>query len=289
MLRSGVIAKKVGMTRIFQEDGKQVPVTVLQLDKLQVVAMRTVEKDGYSAVQLGAGTAKAKRTSAPMRGVFAAAKVEPKRKIAEFRVAPENLINVGEEITANHYFEGQFVDVSGTSIGKGFAGAMKRHNFGGLRASHGVSISHRSHGSTGQCQDPGRVFKGKKMAGHMGAARVTTQNLQVVKTDADRGLIMVKGAVPGHKGGWVTIKDAVKKPTPENVIYPAALKSAAEEAERLAAQAAEEAAAAEAAEAERLAAEQAAAEEAALKEAEASIEAEKSEDGDAASEGGEEK
>ena len=277
------------MTRIFQEDGKQVPVTVLQLDKLQVVAMRTVEKDGYSAVQLGAGTAKAKRTSAPMRGVFAAAKVEPKRKIAEFRVAPENLINVGEEITANHYFEGQFVDVSGTSIGKGFAGAMKRHNFGGLRASHGVSISHRSHGSTGQCQDPGRVFKGKKMAGHMGAARVTTQNLQVVKTDADRGLIMVKGAVPGHKGGWVTIKDAVKKPTPENVIYPAALKSAAEEAERLAAQAAEEAAAAEAAEAERLAAEQAAAEEAALKEAEASIEAEKSEDGDAASEGGEEK
>ena len=289
MLRSGVIAKKVGMTRIFQEDGKQVPVTVLQLDKLQVVAMRTVEKDGYSAVQLGAGTAKAKRTSAPMRGVFAAAKVEPKRKIAEFRVAPENLINVGEEITANHYFEGQFVDVSGTSIGKGFAGAMKRHNFSGLRASHGVSISHRSHGSTGQCQDPGRVFKGKKMAGHMGAARVTTQNLQVVKTDADRGLIMVKGAVPGHKGGWVTIKDAVKKPTPENVIYPAALKSAAEEAERLAAQAAEEAAAAEAAEAERLAAEQAAAEEAALKEAEASIEAEKSEDGDAASEGGEEK
>ncbi len=278
------------MTRIFQEDGKQVPVTVLQLDKLQVVATRTVEKDGYSAVQLGAGTAKAKRTSAPMRGVFAAAKVEPKRKIAEFRVAPENLINVGEEITANHYFEGQFVDVSGTSIGKGFAGAMKRHNFGGLRASHGVSISHRSHGSTGQCQDPGRVFKGKKMAGHMGAARVTTQNLQVVKTDADRGLIMVKGAVPGHKGGWVTIKDAVKKPTPENVIYPAALKSAAEEAERLAAQAAEEAAAAEAAEAERLAAEQAAAEEAALKEAEASIEAEKSEGGDdAASEGGEEK
>ena len=230
MLRSGVIAKKVGMTRIFQEDGKQVPVTVLQLDKLQVVAMRTVEKDGYSAVQLGAGTAKAKRTSAPMRGVFAAAKVEPKRKIAEFRVAPENLINVGEEITANHYFEGQFVDVSGTSIGKGFAGAMKRHNFGGLRASHGVSISHRSHGSTGQCQDPGRVFKGKKMAGHMGAARVTTQNLQVVKTDADRGLIMVKGAVPGSKGGWVTIKDAVKKPVPENLVLPAALRSAKVEA-----------------------------------------------------------
>ncbi|NNF25404.1 MAG: 50S ribosomal protein L3 [Rhodobacteraceae bacterium] len=274
MLRSGVIAKKVGMTRLFMDDGRQVPVTVLQMDNVQVVAKRTAEKDGYSAVQLGAGSAKAKRTSQAMRGHFAAAKVEPKRKIAEFRVAPENLIEVGEELTANHYFEGQFVDVSGTSIGKGFAGAMKRHNFSGLRASHGVSISHRSHGSTGQCQDPGRVFKGKKMAGHMGAARVTTQNLQVVRTDADRGLIMVKGAVPGSKGGWVTIKDAVKKPTPENVIYPAALRSAAAEAEKLAQQAAEEAAAAEAAEAERLAAEQAAAEAAALEEAEADIAAE---------------
>ncbi|MGX0879933.1 large subunit ribosomal protein L3 [Roseovarius sp. MBR-154] len=277
MLRSGVIAKKVGMTRLFMEDGKQVPVTVLQLDKLQVVAQRTPEKDGYSAVQLGAGTAKAKRTTQAMRGHFAVAKVEPKRKVAEFRVAPENLINVGEEITADHYFEGQFVDVSGTSIGKGFAGAMKRHNFGGLRASHGVSISHRSHGSTGQCQDPGKVFKGKKMAGHMGAAKVTTQNLQVVRTDAERGLIMIKGAVPGSKGGWVTIKDAVKKPFPENAILPAALRSAAEEA----AKAAEEAAAAAAAEAEeeakRLAEEQAAAEEAALKEAEAEIEAEKKE------------
>ncbi|MEM6609591.1 MAG: 50S ribosomal protein L3 [Pseudomonadota bacterium] len=226
MLRSGVIAKKVGMTRLFMEDGKQIPVTVLQLDKLQVVAQRTADKDGYSAVQLGAGTAKAKRTSAPMRGHFAAAKVEPKRKVAEFRVDPENLIGVGEEITAEHYFEGQFVDVSGTSIGKGFAGAMKRHNFGGLRASHGVSISHRSHGSTGQCQDPGRVFKGKKMAGHMGAAKVTTQNLQVVRTDADRGLIMIKGAVPGSKGGWVTIKDAVKKPFPDNAPLPAALRQA---------------------------------------------------------------
>lgn len=277
MLRSGVIAKKVGMTRLFMEDGKQVPVTVLQLDKLQVVAQRTPEKDGYSAVQLGAGTAKAKRTTQAMRGHFAVAKVEPKRKVAEFRVAPENLIDVGEEITADHYFEGQFVDVSGTSIGKGFAGAMKRHNFGGLRASHGVSISHRSHGSTGQCQDPGKVFKGKKMAGHMGAAKVTTQNLQVVRTDAERGLIMIKGAVPGSKGGWVTIKDAVKKPFPENAILPAALKSAAEEA----AKAAEEAAAAAAAEAEeeakRLAEEQAAAEDAALKEAEAEIEAEKKE------------
>ena len=275
MLRSGVIAKKVGMTRVFQEDGRQVPVTVLQLDGLQVVAQRTPDQHGYSAVQLGAGTAKAKRTSAAMRGHFAAAKVEPKRKIAEFRVAPENLIAVGEEITADHYFEGQFVDVSGTSIGKGFAGAMKRHNFGGLRASHGVSISHRSHGSTGQCQDPGKVFKGKKMAGHMGAARVTTQNLQVVKTDADRGLIMVKGAVPGHKGGWVTIKDAVKKPTPENVIYPAALRSAAEEARRMAEEAAAAAEAeAKAAEEARLA-EEAAQQEAALKEAEAQIEAEK--------------
>jgi len=275
MLRSGVIAKKVGMTRLFMEDGKQVPVTVLQLDKLQVVAQRTPEKDGYSAVQLGAGTAKAKRTTQAMRGHFAVAKVEPKRKVAEFRVAPENLINVGEEITADHYFEGQFVDVSGTSIGKGFAGAMKRHNFGGLRASHGVSISHRSHGSTGQCQDPGKVFKGKKMAGHMGAARVTTQNLQVVRTDADRGLIMIKGAVPGSKGGWVTIKDAVKKPFPENAILPAALKSAAEEAAKAAEEAAAQAAAEEEAEAKRLAEEQAAAEEAALKEAEADIEAEK--------------
>ncbi|MEN8740138.1 MAG: 50S ribosomal protein L3 [Phaeobacter gallaeciensis] len=227
MLRSGIIAKKLGMTRLFMEDGRQVPVTVLQLDGLQVVSQRTPEKDGYTAVQLGAGAAKVKRVSAPMRGHFAAAKVEPKRKLVEFRVDPENLIGVGEEITADHYFEGQFVDVAGTSIGKGFAGAMKRHNFGGLRATHGVSISHRSHGSTGQCQDPGRVFKGKKMAGHMGAARVTTQNLQVVRTDTDRGLIMVKGAVPGSKGGWVTVKDAVKKPFPENAVLPAALKSAA--------------------------------------------------------------
>ena len=269
MLRSGVIAKKVGMTRLFMDDGKQIPVTVLQLDKLQVVAQRTAEKDGYSAVQLGAGTAKAKRTSQQMRGHFAAAKVEPKRKLAEFRVDPENLIGVGEEITANHYFEGQFVDVSGTSIGKGFAGAMKRHNFGGLRASHGVSISHRSHGSTGQCQEPGKVFKGKKMAGHMGAARVTTQNLQVVRTDADRGLIMVKGAVPGSKGGWVTIKDAVKKATPENVILPAALKSAEAEAQK----AAEEAAAAAAAEAEAAAKAAAEAEEEAMKAAEAEAQA----------------
>ncbi|PWJ20950.1 50S ribosomal protein L3 [Jannaschia seohaensis] len=271
MMRSGVIAKKIGMTRIFQEDGKQIPVTVLQLDGLQVVGQRTEDKHGYTALQLGTGTAKAKRTSQAMRKVFANAGVEPKRKIVEFRVDPENLVDVGEEIIADHYFEGQYVDVSGTSIGKGFAGAMKRHNFGGLRASHGVSISHRSHGSTGQCQDPGKVFKGKKMAGHMGAARVTTQNLQVVKTDTDRGLIMIKGAVPGSKGNWVTIKDAVKKPFPENAILPAALMSAKREAQK----AAEEAAAAAEAEAkaaeEARLAEEAAAQEAALKEAEAEI------------------
>ena len=216
-MRSGVIAKKLGMTRLFLENGTQFPVTVLQLDNLQVVAQRTVEKDGYTAVQLGSGAAKAKRTTAAMRGHFAKAQVEPKRKIAEFRVSPANLIEVGAEITAEHYLEGQYVDIAGTSIGKGFAGAMKRHNFGGLRASHGVSVSHRSHGSTGQCQDPGKVFKGKKMAGHMGAVRVTTQNLQVVRTDATRGLLMIKGAVPGSKGGWVTIKDAVKKAAPAGI------------------------------------------------------------------------
>lgn len=281
-MRSGVIAKKLGMTRLFLEDGKQVPVTVLQLDGLQVVAQRTADKDGYTAVQLGAGAAKAKRTTAALRGHFAKANVAPKRKVAEFRVTPDNMIDVGEEITADHYFAGQFVDIAGTSIGKGFAGAMKRHNFGGLRASHGVSISHRSHGSTGQCQDPGKVFKGKKMAGHLGAVRVTTQNLQVVRTDSERGLIMVKGAVPGSAGGWVTVKDAVKKPVPDTVIRPAALKSAAEAARK----AAEEAAAAAAAEAEAAAAAaaeaQAAAEAAALAEAEASIAADKgAEAGDA--------
>ncbi|CUI29658.1 50S ribosomal protein L3 [Cognatishimia activa] len=229
-MRSGIIAKKVGMTRLFMEDGKQIPVTVLSLDGLQVVDQRTNDRDGYTAVQLGAGSAKAKRTSKAMRGHFAKAKVEPKRKVAEFRVDEANLIEVGAEISAEHFVEGQKVDVAGTSIGKGFAGAMKRHNFGGLRATHGVSISHRSHGSTGQCQNPGRVFKGKKMAGHMGAVRVTTQNLEVVKTDADRGLVFIKGAVPGSKGGWVTVKDAVKKKLPENVPFPAALKSAATEA-----------------------------------------------------------
>lgn len=270
-MRSGVIAKKLGMTRLFMEDGRQVPVTVLQMEKVQVVAQRTAERDGYTAVQLGAGAAKAKRTTQPMRGHFAKANVEPKRKVAEFRVAPENLIEVGEEITADHYFAGQFVDVAGTSIGKGFAGAMKRWNFGGLRASHGVSISHRSHGSTGMCQDPGKVFKGKKMAGHLGSARITVQNLQVVRTDADRGLIMVKGAVPGSRGGWVTIRDAVKKAVPENVILPAALRSKAIEAAAAAAEAAEAAAAEAAAAEEARLAEQAAAEEAALKQAEAEI------------------
>jgi large subunit ribosomal protein L3 len=225
-MRSGVIAKKLGMTRLFLENGTQVPVTVLQLDNLQVVAQRTADKDGYTAVQLGAGSAKAKNTTAAQRGHFAKANVAPKRKIAEFRVSANNLIDVGAEITADHYLAGQFVDIAGTSIGKGFAGAMKRHNFAGLRASHGVSVSHRSHGSTGPCQDPGKVFKGKKMAGHLGAVRTTTQNLQVVRTDADRGLILVKGAVPGSKGGWVTVKDAVKKAAPAGLPLPAAVRSA---------------------------------------------------------------
>jgi len=230
-MRSGIIAKKLGMTRLFMGDGKQIPVTVLQLDGLQVVAQRTADKHGYSAVQLGTGTIKVKRVSKAMRGHFAVAQVEPKRKVAEFRVAPENMIDVGAEITAEHYAAGQFVDVSGTSIGKGFAGAMKRHNFKGLRATHGVSVSHRSHGSTGQCQSPGKVFKGKKMAGHMGAAKVTTQNLEVMRTDLDRGLIMIKGAVPGSRGGWVTVKDAVKKPVPDGVPFPAAIRVATAVAE----------------------------------------------------------
>jgi len=227
-MRSGVIAKKLGMTRLFMEDGRQVPVTVLQLDGCQVVAQRTPDRDGYAAVQLGAGAAKAKRTTAPMRGHFAKANVAPKRKLAEFRVSPDNLIGVGEEITADHYFEGQFVDVAGTSIGKGFAGVMKRHNFGGLRASHGVSISHRSHGSTGQCQDPGKVFKGKKMAGHLGQERVTTQNLEVVRVDVERGLVLVKGAVPGAADSWVEIRDAVKGVGVEGLAFPGKFRAAGE-------------------------------------------------------------
>ena len=221
-MRSGVIVQKVGMTRLFTEDGQHVPVTVLKLDNCQVVAQRTEDKDGYNAVQLGSGFRKVKRTTNALRGHFAKAKVEPKRKLVEFRVTADNLIDIGAELAANHFLEGQKIDATGVSIGKGFAGAMKRHNFGGLRASHGVSISHRSHGSTGQCQDPGKVFKGKKMAGHMGDARVTTQNLTVVKTDVMRGLIMVKGAVPGSKGGWVLLRDAAKRPLPEGVPMPAA-------------------------------------------------------------------
>lgn len=276
-MRTGLIARKLGMTRVFGEDGGHLPVTVLQIDSCQVVAHRTAERDGYQALQLGAGAAKVKNTNKPMRGHFAAAQVEPKQKLAEFRIADDAFIDVGAELSADHFVDGQKVDVVGTSIGKGFAGAMKRHNFGGLRASHGVSISHRSHGSTGQCQDPGKVFKGKKMAGHMGAARVTTQNLQVVKTDATRGLIMVKGSVPGSKGGWVTIKDAVKKPFPENAILPAALRSAAEEAAKAAEEAAAQAEAEAKAAEEAAAAEQAAQEAEALKQAESEIAADKKE------------
>ncbi len=220
-MRTGLIARKEGMTRIFDEDGRHVPVTILKVDECQVIAVRSEEKDGYVAVQLGAGKAKVNRTSKQNRGHFAKAKVEPKKKLAEFRVSNENILEVGAELGANHFIAGQYVDVTGTSIGKGFQGAMKRHNFGGMRASHGVSISHRAHGSTGQNQDPGRVFKGKKMAGHMGAERVTTQNLQIVGVDLEDNLILVKGAVPGAKQGWVLISDAVKRPAPEGIPLPA--------------------------------------------------------------------
>jgi large subunit ribosomal protein L3 len=209
-MRSGVIAQKLGMTRIFTDGGEHVPVTVLRIDQCRVVAQRTMEKNGYTALQLGAGLAKVKNVTRAERGHFAVANVEPASKLAEFRVSPENMIDIGLEITADHFVPGQYVDVTGTSIGRGFAGGMKRHNFGGLRASHGVSVSHRSHGSTGQRQDPGKVFKGKKMAGHMGDARVTTQNLKVAKIDVERGLVLVRGAVPGAKGGWVLLRDAVK-------------------------------------------------------------------------------
>jgi large subunit ribosomal protein L3 len=226
-MRSGVIAQKVGMTRIFTDAGEHIPVTVLRLENCQVVGQRTAEKNGYTAVQLGAGRRKVKRLTRAERGGFAVANVEPKRKVAEFRVSPDNMIDVGTEITADHFVEGQYVDVSGTSIGKGFAGGMKRHGFGGLRASHGVSINHRSLGSTGQCQDPGKVFKGKKMAGHMGDVSVTTQNLRVVKTDAERGLIMIRGAVPGAKGGWVLLRDAVKRALPDAAPKPGAFRKGA--------------------------------------------------------------
>ncbi|MCK5284501.1 MAG: 50S ribosomal protein L3 [Alphaproteobacteria bacterium] len=225
-MRTGLIARKEGMTSIFDEDGCHIPVTVLKVDECQVISIRNEEKDGYTSVQLGAGKAKVKRTSKANRGHFAKSKIEPKKKLAEFRVSNKNVLEIGAELGANHFIAGQYVDVTGTSIGKGFAGAMKRHNFSGMRATHGVSISHRAHGSTGQCQDPGRVFKGKKMAGQMGNERVTTQSLKVVAVDLEDNLILVKGAVPGAKSGWVLIKDAVKKALPEGVPMPAGLKEA---------------------------------------------------------------
>ena len=219
-MRSGVIAQKVGMTRVFTDGGEHIPVTVLKLDNVQVIAHRTDDKNGYTALQLGAGTRKPSRVSKSERENFARVQVEPKRKLVEFRVTPDNLIDVGAQITADHFIKGQLVDVTGTNQGKGFQGAMKRWNFGGLRATHGVSVSHRSHGSTGQRQDPGKVFKGKKMAGHMGAERITTLNLEVVGTDIERGLVLVRGAVPGVRGGWVLVRDAVKKPLPKDAPKP---------------------------------------------------------------------
>ncbi|HVM37605.1 MAG TPA: 50S ribosomal protein L3 [Sphingomicrobium sp.] len=222
-MRTGVIAKKVGMTRLFQADGRHVPVTVLQLEELQVVGRREADRDGYTAVQLGAGRAKAKNVAKPQRAAFGKAEVEPKAKVAEFRVADDALLDVGATISADHFVAGQMVDVAGVTQGKGFAGAMKRWGFGGLRATHGVSVAHRSHGSTGQRQDPGKVFKNKKMAGHMGARNRTQQNLEVVRTDPVRGLIFVKGSVPGHKGSWLTVQDAIKLPRNENVPYPAGI------------------------------------------------------------------
>ncbi len=230
-MRTGLIAQKMGMTRVFADDGRNLPVTVLMLDNCQVVASRTVEKDGYCALQLGVGTVKVKNLSKARRGHFAKAKVEPKRKLVEFRVAEDAVVEVGTELTADHFVPGQLVDVAGSSIGKGFAGAMKRHGFKGMRASHGVSVSHRAHGSTGQCQDPGKVFKGKKMAGHMGDGRVTAQNLEIVATDAERGLILVRGAVPGAEGGYVTVTDAVKRARPDEAPYPAGIRGGAKPAD----------------------------------------------------------
>jgi large subunit ribosomal protein L3 len=226
-MRSGLIAQKLGMTRLFTEAGEHVPVTVLKVEDCQVVAVKTAERDGYTAVQLGVGHPKVKNLSKAERGHFAKAKVEPKAKLVEFRVSADALLEVGAELSADHFLAGQFVDVTGTTIGKGFAGVIKRWNFGGLRATHGVSVSHRSHGSTGNRQDPGRVFKGKKMAGHLGDERVTTQNIKVVSTDAERGLIMVKGAVPGPEGSFVLVRDAVKRKPPEKLPFPAALKGKA--------------------------------------------------------------
>ncbi len=222
-MRSGVIAKKLGMTRIFNDVGQHIPVTVLLMDSVQVVSVRNRETDGYSAVQLGAGSIKVKNVSAAMRGHFAKVSVLPKRKVSEFRVSDDALLEPGATLVPSHFVTGQMVDAVGTSHGKGFAGAMKRHNFGGLRASHGVSLSHRSHGSTGQCQDPGKVFKGKKMAGHMGAERVTIQNLEIVSVDDEDGIILVQGAVPGPKNGWILLSDAIKKKRPDDAPYPAGL------------------------------------------------------------------
>ena len=224
-MRTGLIAQKLGMTRVFDADGKQLSVTVLKVDNCQVVAVQTKEKNGYTAVQLGVGEAKAKSVAKPQRGHFAKAKVEPKTKLAEFRVSDDNILEVGAELSVEHFVPGQFVDVGGMTIGKGYQGVMKRWNFGGLRATHGVSVSHRSPGSTGQRQSPGRVFKNKKMAGHMGNEKVTIQNLRVVEVQADKGLIVVEGAVPGHKGAWVLVKDAVKKALPKDAPKPAGLKS----------------------------------------------------------------
>jgi len=223
-MRSGLIAQKLGMTRIYTDEGVVVPVTVLKVDNCQVVAQKTSDKDGYTALQLGAGVPKIKRLTKAERGHFAVAKVEPKRKLKEFRVSPDNVIPVGAEITVEHFVPGQFVDVTATSMGKGYAGGMKRWNFGGLRASHGVSVSHRSIGSTGNRQDPGKVFKNKKMPGHLGAETVTTQNIVVVRTDGARGLIMVKGSVPGVKGAWVSVRDAVKRKLPDAAPKPGAFK-----------------------------------------------------------------
>jgi large subunit ribosomal protein L3 len=228
IMRTGVIAKKMGMTRLFQDDGRHVPVTVLSLENNQVVAQRTADRDGYVAVQLGAGVAKVKNVAKPQRGHFGKAEVEPKARVAEFRVSEDALVDVGAEISADHFVAGQLVDVSGHTQGKGFAGGMKRWNFGGLRATHGVSVSHRSLGSTGQRQDPGKVFKNKKMVGHMGDRQRTQQNLEVVSTDVERGLIFLKGSVPGAKGGWLMIKDAVKVDRPANVPYPASIKTLGE-------------------------------------------------------------
>ena len=230
-MRTGVIAKKLGMTRLFDEAGTHVPVTVLSLDGCQVTAQRTKDKDGYVALQLGAGVKKPKNTSKAERGHFAKGLVEPKRHVAEFRVSEDNLIEVGAEFTADHFVPGQKVDVAGVTVGKGFAGAIKRWNFGGMRATHGVSVSHRAHGSTGQRQDPGKVFKGKKMAGHMGQDRVTTLNLTIFRVDVERGLILIKGAVPGAEGGYVRIRDAVKSAPPEGLPKPGAIRSSAAAAE----------------------------------------------------------